>query len=301
MAGTGKSALAIHLAHRCRADFPDGQLYINFRTAGNTQVDPADALGWFLRALGCKPSEVPAELQERAQLYRSLTADQRMLVVLDNASTDEQVRHLAPAGSACGLLVTTSTPMSNVPAAHQVVLPPLTADESIAFLTRMAGCQPIESDRRSAELVTEYCGYLPTALRIAGTRSTGRPHWTFRRMASNLADEHGRLDRLQLGSLAVRQTFVQAFQSLEHDAQRSICALSVFHQGVFTARRASMVLGMCEASAEDILESLVEHHWLTVTRGEDTGCTGYQLHILVSLFARTLGSARPAGRLTTVS
>ncbi len=301
MAGTGKSALAIHVAHRCRANFPDGQLYVNFRRAGDAPVDPAEALAWFLRALGCTPSEVPADLQERAQLYRSLLADQQMLVVLDNASTDEQVRHLSPAGSACGLLVTTTTPMIDVPAAHRVELPPLTADESIAFLARMAGCQPIESDRRSAELVTEYCGHLPTALRIAGTQLTGRPHWTFRRMANTLADEHGRLDRLQLGSLTVRQTFVGALQELEQDAQRSLRALSVFHQGVFTARRAAMVLGMSEACAEDILESLVEHHWLTVTRGEDTGCTGYRLHVLVSLFARALNSVRPATRLTTVS
>ena len=301
MAGTGKSALAVHVAHLCRNGFPDGQLYVNLRAADDGQVDPAEALAWFLRALGCNPSEVPAALQERVQLYRSLLADQRMLVVLDNASTDEQVRHLLPAGSGCGLLVTSSTPMVQISAEHQVELPLLTADESIAFLSRMSGCQPIDSDRRSAELVIEYCGNLPTALRIAGTRLTGKPHWTFRRMANSLADEPGRLDRLQLGSVAVRQTLLQAFQELERDAQRSLRALSVFHQSVFTARRASLVLGMSEASAEDILESLVDYHWLTVTRGDDAECTGYRLHILVSLFARAMDSFQPVSRLTTVS
>ncbi|MFI6641789.1 BTAD domain-containing putative transcriptional regulator [Streptomyces sp. NPDC050504] len=199
--GTGKSTLAVHAAHACRADFPDGQLYADLRAADGTPREPGDVLGWFLTALGAERAALPETVDERAQLYRTLLADRRVLVLLDNASDDARVRPLLPGGGASRALVTGERQLVSLPGAAPVRLGPLAEADAVDLLAAVAGRERVAADPESAARVAELCDRLPLALRAAGARLAAQPHWTPARLAARLAPEGRRLAELRFGSL----------------------------------------------------------------------------------------------------
>src|SRR5262245_58589338 len=177
-AGVGKTALAVHWAHRVEADFPDGCLYVDLRGYDAEQpVSPGDALTGFLRSLGVYGGDIPPTVAERAARYRTLLADRRMLVLLDNARNTEQIRPLLPGGPGCVALVTSRDALTGLIArhgAHRVNLDPLTPDEAVDLLGLLVGERAtVEPDAASA--LADRCARLPLTLRIVAELAGARP------------------------------------------------------------------------------------------------------------------------------
>ncbi|WP_234425839.1 AfsR/SARP family transcriptional regulator, partial [Streptomyces kebangsaanensis] len=168
--GVGKTTLAVHVAHRARAAFPDGQLYVDLQGTGPRAAEPETVLGSFLRALGTPDAAVPESLEDRAALYRSVLDGRRVLVLLDNARDAAQVRPLLPGTEGCAALVTSRVRMVDLAGAHLVDLDVMSPEEALQLFTRIVGEERVASEREAALDVVAACGFLPLAIRIAASR-----------------------------------------------------------------------------------------------------------------------------------
>jgi tetratricopeptide (TPR) repeat protein len=222
--GVGKTALAMHWAHRVRERFPDGQLHLDLGgTDGVEPVHPAEALGSFLRALGVPAPRVPVALGEQAALYRSVTAGRRLLVVLENAYSAAQVRILLPASEASMVLVTSRSRLVGLLAdgAHLIEVQPLSADDSVSLLARLVGPARIERERDRARELVAMCGGLPIALTVAAARLVGRPALSVRRVATDLTDETRRIAVLSApDGPSVRGAFDMTYRFLDDSSAK---------------------------------------------------------------------------------
>ncbi|MFI9550109.1 helix-turn-helix domain-containing protein [Nonomuraea endophytica] len=181
VAGIGKSALAVHFAHRVTRRFPDGQLHVDLRGSRADPMPPAEAQARFLRALAPDLRHLPEEVGERAALFRSLIGDRRMLILLDDAATTDQVRALLPGNAGCLVLVTSRHRLGGLIArdgAHHLALSPLTAAESAELLAVVAGAERVAAEPEAAARLTRQCGYLPLALRTAAEHLVLHPSLT---------------------------------------------------------------------------------------------------------------------------
>ncbi|MEU7475351.1 tetratricopeptide repeat protein [Lentzea sp. NPDC042327] len=270
--GVGKTSLAVHVAHRLRAGFPDGQLHVNLRAfSASEPVTVEQALARFLRALGAE--QVPLAPDAQLALYRELTAGLRLLVVVDNATAD-LVTPLLPAGAGSRVIVTSRT---DLPEHEQIRLDVFDDAEADALLTNMRvdGASP---DR--AELVG-WCAHLPLALRIAAA------HLTDRHLADYLVDlrGEGRLDALEIeGDAAVRATFELSYLALPDRAQRLFRLLGQVPGPDFGVEAATALLG---SPAAEPLDQLVAAN--LVQRAQDR----HSLHDLLRAYALRLGDASP--------
>jgi tetratricopeptide (TPR) repeat protein len=219
-AGVGKTALAVRWAHRVRDTFPAGQLYVNLR--GYDPGEPlaaADALAGFLRALGLAGQDVPADTAERAARYRSLLDGRRMLILLDNASSVEQVRPLLPGTSSCFVVVTSRDSLAGLVArdgAQRLDLDPMPPAEAITLLRVLIGAR-VRADLTSAATLAAQCARLPLALRVAAEYAVSRPALTLAQLTTELAAERRRLDLLDAGGdprTAVRAVFSWSYRHL---------------------------------------------------------------------------------------
>jgi len=216
--GTGKTVLAVHVAHRLAEHFPDGQLYVDLTGSAPDPQPPGEVLARLLRDLGLPPEAVPADLQERAARYRSLLARRRVLVVLDDARDAAQIRLLLPGAGSSRVLVTGRTRMTGLDAAGQVGLGPLDAAEARALFGRITGPARTDAEPQATEEVLRACAGLPLAVRIAAGLLGARAQWGIRELADRLADERHRLDRLAVGDLAVRTSFDTGYARLPQPA-----------------------------------------------------------------------------------
>jgi tetratricopeptide (TPR) repeat protein/transcriptional regulator with XRE-family HTH domain len=285
-AGVGKSALAVHVAHQLAADFPDGQLYTNLRGAHPQPLDPAEVLAWSLRALGVDGGAVPSGVEERAALYRSRLAGRRMLVVLDDAASEAQVRPLLPGGPTCAVLVTGRARLAGLEGARLVHLDVLDAGQATELLARIAGAERVAADPEAATAITTACGGLPLAVRIAGARLAARPHWPLARLAGLLADERGRLDELVHGDLEVRASLSLSYQGLGQAQRRLFGRLGLLDAPDVAAWVASALLDRPLPEAEALLEDLVDAQLVDVAAWDVTGRPRYRLHDLLHAYAR---------------
>ncbi|WP_228034838.1 BTAD domain-containing putative transcriptional regulator, partial [Streptomyces spongiae] len=235
-AGVGKTALAVHWAHRTRHRFPDGQLYVNLRGYDpDRPMPPGDALTRFLTVLGVPGDAIPLDVDERASRYRSETAGRRMLVVLDNALSEEQVRPLLPGSSSCAVVVTSRNSLVGLVAlngARRVTLSPLPMPEAVALLRTLVGPRAAAEPAATAALA-EQCARLPLALRIAAELAGARPSPALAELVAELADQQRRLDLLDAGGdrrAAVEAVFSWSYQRLPAPAARTFRLLSL-HPG----------------------------------------------------------------------
>ncbi len=295
-AGVGKSALAVHVGHELREEFRDGQLYANLRGAADEALDPSALLARFLRALGVQDESIPRSADERADLYRSVLASRRVLVVLDDAAAEWQVGPLLPGSAGCAVLVTSRTRLVGLEGARIVELDVLSAEHAVELLCRQAGRRRVESERGSAEAIVRACGCLPLAIRVAGARLAARAHWPLARLAARLADGRRRLDELTAGHLQVRASFALSYDRLEEDHRRVFRRLALFNSPVFTARAAAALLDVPLGRAEDAIETLVDAHLLTVAGPIVGGATRYRFHDLLRDFARERAVAEDGHR-----
>ncbi|MGW1007169.1 AfsR/SARP family transcriptional regulator [Streptomyces sp. NPDC002520] len=279
--GVGKTTLAVHVAHRARTAFPDGQLYVDLQGAGPRPAEPETVLGSFLRALGTADSAIPDSLEERAALYRSVLDGRRILVLLDNAKDAAQVRPLLPGTEGCAALVTSRVRMVDLAGAHLVDLDVMSPDEALALFTKIVGQERVAAEREAALDVVAACGFLPLAIRIAASRLAARRTWTVSVLAAKLADERRRLDELQAGDLAVKATFELGYGQLEPAQARAFRLLGLADGPDMSLAAAAAALDLPLEDTEDLLESLVDTSLL-----ESAAPGRYRFHDLVRLYAR---------------
>jgi transcriptional regulator with XRE-family HTH domain len=196
-AGVGKTALAMHWAHRARGRFPDGQLYVNLRGYDpDLPISPADALAGFLSALGVAGHDIPLGLDDRAARYRTEITDRRILIVLDNAASVEQVRPLLPGSPSCAVLVTSRDSLAGLVAvhgAHRLDLDLLPPAEARALLRRLIGPR-VDAEPAAAATLATLCARLPLALRVAAELAISRPTTPLAELIAELADQQQRLN-----------------------------------------------------------------------------------------------------------
>ena len=287
--GLGKTALAVRAAHRLASRFPDGQLFVDLQGAGPRPRDPVEVLARFLRDLGVASTDLPASLEERIGLFRDRVADRRVLVVLDNAAGEEQVRPLIAGGPECGVLITSRHRLTGLDLRGLIDLDGLAAADALALLTGLAP-RVADAPREAARAIVRLCGGLPLALRIVGTKLRSRPHQTVADLAARLEDESRRLDELVGGDREVRASFLLSYAGLEPAQQRAFRLLAAMPDNGFAAWAASAALGEDFRTTERLLESLVDVNLLECGRGEFTP-TRYHFHDLIRLYAKETLSA----------
>jgi tetratricopeptide (TPR) repeat protein len=290
-AGVGKSALAVHVAHQLAAAFPDGQLYASLRGAHPHPLDPAEVLGGFLRALGVDGAAIPSAVEERAGLYRSLLAGRRVLVVLDDAGGEAQVRPLLPGSPTCAVLVTSRARLAGLEGARLLDLDVFDPEQAVALLGRIAGSGRVAAEPEAAAALARLCGYLPLALRVTGARLAARPHWRLAQLVARLADQRQRLDELTHGHLAVRASLGLSHRALEPVAKTLFGRLGLLQAPDVAAWAAAALLDSSVEQATELADRLVDARLLEVAGRDATGQVRYRFHDLVRVYARERAEA----------
>lgn len=263
-AGIGKTALAVHWAHRAADRFPDGQLHVNlhgFDPAGEP-TDPSAALRRFLAALGVRSEQTPADPEAQADLYRSLLAGKRVLVVLDNARDTAQVRPLLPGSPTTFTLVTSRnqlTPLVAAAGAHPFPLDLMSVAEASALLESRLGRDRVSAEPAAAGAIIGRCARLPLALSIAAARAQ-RSRAALAVLAGELADTRGRLDTLDAGDpvTQVRAVFSWSYRGLTPPAARLVRQLGLHPGPDVSAAAAASLAGLPAGTARALLAELVQ-------------------------------------------
>ena len=283
--GVGKTALVLHVAHTLRDVFSDGQLFINLSGIDARPVPPTQVLARFLRELGVHGSEIPDGLEQRAEKYRSLLADRRILIVLDDAADAEQVQPLIPGTGSCSVLVTSRARLTTVSGPQLMELDLLDSEQALALLGRIVGAERVSAEPAAAAALVEYCGRLPLALRIAGAKLAAKRHWSLQLYTSRLADEQRRLDELSYGHLDVRASISLSYQGLSPNARALFRRLGLLEMEDFAAWVGAPLVDAPIPEVENLLEELIDAQLVTVLVSDSAGQLRYRLHDLVRLFA----------------
>jgi DNA-binding SARP family transcriptional activator/transcriptional regulator with XRE-family HTH domain len=289
MAGVGKTALAVRWAHRVADRFPDGQLYVNLRgfDRAGAAMSPRAVVRQFLDAVGVPPQRVPVQPQAQVNLLRSLLADRRVLMVLDNAHDAEQVRPLLPGAPGCLVLVTSRSRLSSLVAAegaHPVMLDVLSPAEARRLLARRLGAARVDADPCAAGQIVDECGRLPLALAIVAARAATHPELPLAGLAEQLRAAHGRLDALAAGdddaTTDVRTVFSWSYRALSAPATRLIRLLGL-HPGPDVSEPAvASLAGLSVTGVRPLLAELTAAHLVT-----EPAPGRYGLHDLVRAYA----------------
>ncbi|MGW0192734.1 ATP-binding protein [Nonomuraea sp. NPDC003201] len=289
MAGVGKTALAVHAAYQLAPRFPDGDLFVDLHgyTRGLPAADPADALARVLEVLGVPGETIPQHLDDRAALYRSVLADRKMLIVLDNAADEAQVRPLLPGAGGCLVLVTSRRRLVGLDDARMVSVDVLPLADAIALFTGTAGEERVAGvPREVLAAVVRRCGLLPLAIRLAAARLKAHPAWSVRHLLQRLEQHQHPLSELRAGQHSVTAALDLSYQELT-DAERRAYRLLGLHPGMDLAPdAAAALLATTVKRAATLLDRLLEVHLLQ----EPIPCR-YRFHDLI----RTHAAERAAG------
>jgi DNA-binding SARP family transcriptional activator/tetratricopeptide (TPR) repeat protein len=291
MAGIGKTALAIHAAHRLAERFPGGQLFVDLHgyTRGHLPRTADQALDFLLRALGVPPERIPIDGELAAALYRQRLAETRTLIVLDNAATEAQVRPLLPGTGSCLVLITSRLRLKGLDDAQIISLDLLAASDAVALLRAVAGPDRIPPDDPLAGEIAGLCGYLPLALRIAASLLRHRPAWGLEQLAGQLRDQRRRVSALSDGERGLPAVFDLSYLSLDEQHRRLWRRLGLIPGPDLDAYAAAALAEVAPARAAGLLEDLVDHNLLSAYAPGR-----YRLHDLLRAHARTLAAADPA-------
>lgn len=291
-AGVGKSTLAVHWAHRARHWFPDGQLYLNLRGySGEPPLRAAEALTALLRALDTPPERIPADAAQAAAHYRSLLDGRRMLLLLDDAASAEQVRPLLPGAPGCLVLITSRDRLSGLVAlegAQRVTLDVLSRQEAHDLLASVLGRRRIDAEPEAAARLTDLCGRLPLALRISAAHLADRPERVIADYAEELAGDN-RLATLEIEEdpeTTVRAALDRSYTALRPDAQRAYRLLGLVPGANFCPRAAAAAADLATGETDRLLQRLAGQHLL-----KEVAAGRYAFHDLVRLHARAQAAA----------
>ncbi|TDD25967.1 tetratricopeptide repeat protein [Nonomuraea diastatica] len=286
-AGIGKTTLAVQWCTTVAQAFPDGQLYVNLRGFGTLEpLEPISALNTLLRGLGVPPEEIPEEPAAASALFRTRTAGRRLLVLLDNALSSEQVRPLLPAGG-CVVVVTSRDQLRSLAARDataRICLPPLDLRESVALLGILTGRATITGDDAAVQELARLCDHSPLALRIIAERIARQPEIPLSEIADEIARDHERLESFHGGDDAysdLRTVLSWSYQRLDRDTQWILRAVAGLYPGVdFGLAAASALSGLPTRQARRHLDRLVSTHLV-----EHQGRDRYHVHDLVRAYA----------------
>lgn len=300
-AGVGKTTLAVHWAHRVRGRFPDGQLYVNLRgfDPSGPVMRPAEAIRGFLDALGVPPQRIPVDPDGQMGLYRSLLANRRMLVVLDNAQDADQVRPLLPGSPECFSVITSRNMLTGLMITHgaqPLGLGLMSRAEAGDVLGRRIGTDRLAVDPDAVQDIIASCARLPLALAIVGARAATHPQLPLASMAKELHAAGGALDLLDGGDAAtnVRKVFSWSYQRLTKPAARLFRLLGLHPGPDVSAAAVSGLAGLPLSEVRTLLGELTASHLLTL-RSVDR----YGFHDLLRAYAAELARTHdpPADRL----
>ncbi|MEU7156157.1 AfsR/SARP family transcriptional regulator [Streptomyces chrestomyceticus] len=289
-AGVGKTACAVQWAHAYAGAFPDGQLFADLRGFNEgAAAEPVEILRDFLLALGTPPERVPTSAQSASALFRSLVAERRLLVVLDNAQSSAQVRPLLPGGAHCATVVTSRSRLDGLVAtdvARPVPVQALGAAEGTALLGAMLGAERVADDPDAAQELVALCDGLPLALRAAAAQLTARPRWRLARLAAALRDERRRLALLSAEDTGVAAALRMSVARLSADDARLLSALAANADGHLNASVAAALAGADPEVIQEGLDRLTEMHLV-----DEEATDVYTISTLTQLFARDEGPA----------
>ncbi|WP_211222385.1 AfsR/SARP family transcriptional regulator [Actinokineospora enzanensis] len=289
-AGVGKSALAVVWGTRAAAEFPDGRLYAELRgfDPRHDPVEPAEVLARFLLALGVAAEHIPEDITERTAFYRSLLAERRLLVVLDDARDSDQVRPLLPGAPGSTVVVTSRRKLDGLvtDGASLRVLGTLPPAEAEAVITHAAG-PPAPQERALRDRLARLCGYLPLALRIAGARLVVSPQWSLRELVDELADEHTRLSALRVQDVdtGVRAALDLTYRGLDDAQAETLRLLGAVPGPTVGPHLLAAMAGGTVTEARARLRALAALFLVN-----ETDPDVYGMHDLVRLYARELCS-----------
>ena len=283
--GAGKSSLAVHTAHLVREHYADGQLYVNLRGVHAASLEPVEVLARFLRALGAPLPSIPDGLEERADLYRTLLADRRVLIVLDDAADERHVRDLLPGGSGCAVLVTSRRRLPALAGAAHVDLAVFAEAEATELLETVIGPDRVAREPDGAADIVRLCGWLPLAVRIIGARLAARPQWPLHLLATRLRERHQLLDELSVGDLEVRGSLLLSYEGLAESERHAMRLLGWLGTMEFASWFVAPLLDVSVAAAERVLERLADSYLLDTVLVDAAGSPRYQLHDLTRAFA----------------
>lgn len=300
--GVGKTTLAVRLAHQVIAEFPDGQLFVDLRGAGQRPVTADEALGGFLLALGLTGSAIPRHSEERAALYRSMLAERRMLIVLDNATDDGQIRPLLPGAAGCGVVVTSRARLTGAAGTLPVELEVFSDGAAMRFLGQAIGATRVTAEPEAAVSLVQLCGGLPLALRIVAARLVAKPHWRLADMGNRMRADRGPLHELTHGDLDVRSSLALSYTGLTPAAQRLMRRIGLLDSPDIPTWTAAALSDVDLGQAEELLEQLVDAR-LMEPRGPGRLRHRYHCHDLIHAYARerALAEESPEDRLAALT
>lgn len=278
----GKTTLAVHVAHTLGAEYPDGQLFAWLAGA----VRPSDAgevLARFLAALGVPARAVPEGLAERADLYRNLLRDRRVLVVLDDVTGEQQLARLLPGSPTCAVMVTSRTRLTALGGATTLEVGPLDPPEAVELLARAVAPERVATESDDLARLADLCEGEPLALRLAAGRLRTRPHWPARELVDRLSDGHRRLAELSYGGLDLAAMANEIWRRLSPLARRLLGRISLLDDRGFLGWMCASLLEVAEEEADDALTELLDAGLLDVERRD--GQVVFQLRGLLRAFA----------------
>ena len=285
-AGTGKTALAVQVAHRLADAFPDGRLFLTF----GRERPASSALARVLRMLGLAGDAIPTEPEEQLDVYRRLLAARRVLVVADNVGPGE-ARMLLPGPSPSALMMTSRSVLASLDDVPRVALPTLGIDDGVRLLATILGTDRVTAEHDEAVRIVRYCEGLPLALRIAGGRLKMHQYRSLAWLADRLSVRHRRLDELVVDDIGVRATLASTVAGLSRHTRRLLGALGQLDITHISAWVAAAAAGVPTADVEPLLDELAALH-LAEPAGTPIGLQQrFTLHDLVHRYAAELGHA----------
>jgi tetratricopeptide (TPR) repeat protein/transcriptional regulator with XRE-family HTH domain len=285
MAGVGKTAFAVHAAHRLASRFPGGQIFLQLHghTPGRQPVDPADALASLLLAVGVPAGQIPPGLEARAAAWRDRVADSPLLLVIDDAAGSEQVQPLLPGAGGSLVLVTSRRHLSALDDATAISLDTLPSGDAAALLVRLAGRAGLSPSDPGVGEIAELCGYLPLAVGMVARQLRHHPAWSAAGRAAELASARDRLGLMETENLSVAAAFDLSYAGLTEDQQRLFRRLGLHPGADADAYAAAALDGTSLSAARGGLEALYDQYLLA-----EPAQGRYRLHDLLRQHARAL-------------
>ncbi|GAA4906104.1 DNA-binding SARP family transcriptional activator [Stackebrandtia albiflava] len=291
MPGVGKTTLAVHVGHALADEYPDGQLFIHMHghSQGASPVPPSEALHRLLVSMGVEGPQMPSLLDDRAALWRSLTADGRILLLLDDVRDESQVLPLLPASPGSLVIVTSRRQLVGLDNTHFIELDVMRFDESASLFTRLVGEPGRQvTEHASFREVIRLCGGLPLATRLAAARLARQRHWTLRDLEQRLSTQHEALRTLAVGDNSVAASLAMSYQDLSPDLRDAFPRLSLLWNGSIDVAATAALLDVSPVRAADILDELVHVHLL-----HSRGAEEYGFHDLVGRYAAQIAAGLP--------
>ena len=288
MGGSGKTALAVHVAHRLAPSYPDGQLYLDLRgfTPNHSPVEVGTALDLLLRMLGVPGELIPEDVSGRTALWRTVTVNRRLLLVLDNAREEEQLRPLLPTGGSALVLVTSRVRLTDLDGADAVATDRMRLEDSVELLTRCIGAQRVLAEPEAVAALVELCGRLPLALRIASSRLRSRNRWSIQDLVDRLRDAESHLGELESGDRSVSATIALSIRALSDQHRLLFRQLGAHPGSDFDVPTVAALGDLSVSRADRLLEGLLDAHLV-----EHKSADRYTFHDLVRSYLRTLVAA----------